>query len=177
MKKILMTVAALGGIALFAGDALAASDAYCRNYAQNEVNRYANPVGSAALGCVGGGIIGSLLSNGNGGAVAGGCVAGGATTLVLTDAKRRQIFDQAYNQCRYGNAGPAQPIYAPIPAGSARVKTTANVRSTPQIAPYNIITQVSGGSIVPVTSCNGYGWCSIALGNGSGWIAQSLLQF
>ncbi len=115
MKKLVMTVAALGGVTLFAGNALAASDAYCRSYAQQEVNRYANPVGSAALGCLGGGVIGSLLSNGNGGAIAGGCVAGGATGLVLTDAKRNEIYNQAYWSCRGNGGGPVQPVYDPGP--------------------------------------------------------------
>jgi hypothetical protein len=178
MNKIVTTIAALGGVALFAGNAMAASDAYCRSYANNEVNKYANPVGSAAVGCLAGGVLGSLLSNGNGGAIAGGCVAGGAGGLVLTDAKRNEIYQQAYWSCR-GTAPPkAQPIYVPqIPAGSAYVKTTANLRSTPEVNPYNKVGTAPGGSILPITSCNGYGWCTTPFSGGSVWIAQSVLSF
>jgi hypothetical protein len=182
MNKIVTTIAALGGVALFAGNAMAASDSYCRNYANQQVNRYANPVGAAAGGCIVGGVLGSLLSNGNGGAIAGGCVAGGAGGLVLTDQKRNEIFQQAYWSCRNNGAGPGpqpQPIYAPsIPAGSALVKQTANMRSSPEVNPYNVVGSLPGGSIVAVTSCNGYGWCAVAPGNGmSAWVSQSLLRF
>lgn len=180
MNKIVTTIAALGGVALFAGNALAASDAYCRSYANNEVNKYANPVGAAAGGCLVGGVLGSLLSNGQAGSIAGGCVAGGAGGLILTAEKRQEIYNQAYWSCRGTGPGPQpQPIYAPsIPAGSALVKQTANMRSTPEVNPYNIVGSLPGGSIVPVTSCNGYGWCTVAPGGGmSAWVSQSLLKF
>jgi hypothetical protein len=179
MNKVMMTVAALGGIGLFAGNALAASDSYCRSYANNEVNRYANPVGTAVGGCVVGGILGSLLSNGNGGAVAGGCVAGGATGLVLTDQKRSEIFNTAYWSCMNKGGQKPQQIYAPqpVPAGSAYVKQTANLRSTPQITPYNVVGQLPGGVVVPIISCDGGGWCATPYGGGSAWVSQSLLSF
>ena len=178
MNKIVTTAAALGGIALFAGNAMAASDSYCRSYAQNEVNKYANPVGAAAGGCIVGGVLGSLLSNGNGGAIAGGCVAGGAGGIVLTEQKRQEIFNQAYWSCK-GTRPQPQPIYAPsVPAGSAYVKQTANLRSTPEVNPYNIVGQLPGGSVVAITSCNGAGWCTTPWGPGSSaWVSQSLLQF
>ena len=182
MNKFVSTIAALGGVALFAGNAMAASDAVCRNYAQNEVNKYANPVGAAAGGCIVGGVLGSLLSNGNGGAIAGGCVAGGAGGLVLTDAKRNEIYNQAYWSCRNDGSGPKPkpvPIYQPsIPAGSAYVKTTANLRSTPEVNPYNVVGQMPGGVVTPVLSCNGLRWCVVPTsGGGQAWISQSLLQF
>jgi len=181
MNKIVTTIAAIGGVALFAGNAMAASDSYCRSYANNEVNKYANPVGAAAGGCLVGGVLGSLLSNGNGGAIAGGCVAGGAGGIVLTEQKRNEIFQQAYWSCKGSAPPPAQPIYAPqpIPAGSAYVKQSANLRSSPEVNPYNKLGTAPGGSILQITSCNGYGWCTTPFAGPGGvaWIAQSVLSF
>jgi hypothetical protein len=121
MMKTLLTAATLAAGLGMAGQAAAAnSAAYCNQYATNYMKHYSSPVGSAAVGCGVGAVLGSLLSKGNGGAAVGGCVAGGATGLVLSDAKRRQLYDAAFNDCMYGSGGGSQQVYygpGPAPTG------------------------------------------------------------
>jgi hypothetical protein len=117
MKKLLVTAAALGGVTLFAGNALAASDYQCRIYAQQQADQYA-PNGQ---GAVAGGLLGALggaaiagISGGNAGTGAivggvGGAVVGGAAN----QGNRQQIFNNAYWSCRNGGTVQAQPIYDP----------------------------------------------------------------
>jgi len=122
MKAVLPALAFLGVVAIGAESASAASPAYCAQYAQNQVYRYSHPVGSAAIGCGVGALAMNLLSHGNGAATAGGCAVGGVTGFAMSDAKRREIYDQAYNQCLYSGPPPAyvapvygQPVYAQPP--------------------------------------------------------------
>lgn len=119
MKKFLMAATAVGGIALFAGNALAASDYECRGYAQQQADAYA-PNGQ---GAVAGGLLGALggaaiagISGGNAGtgAIAGG-VGGAVIGGVGNQQKRQDVYNQAYWDCM--NAGrrgpPPQPVYDP----------------------------------------------------------------
>jgi hypothetical protein len=122
MKAVLPALALLGVVAIGADSASAGSPAYCDQYAQNQVYKYSHPVGSAAIGCGVGALAMNLLSHGNGAATAGGCAVGGVTGFAMSDAKRREIYDQAYNQCLYSGAPPAyvapvhpQPVYAQPP--------------------------------------------------------------
>jgi hypothetical protein len=122
MKKILATAAMMAGLGLIAGEAAAAnSAAYCNTVATNYVNNYTHPLGSAAVGCGVGALLGQVLTNGNGAAVAGGCAAGAGTGLVLSNAKRQQLFNDAFNDCMYGGGGGGgsqQVVYGPGPAPS-----------------------------------------------------------
>lgn len=117
MKTMLATVAVMGALAMVAGEAAAKSAAQCNAYANQAVQNATHPVGSAIVGCGLGALAGQLLTNGNGGAVIGGCAAGGATGLILSDAKRQQIYNAAFNDCMYGGGGqPQQVYYGPGPA-------------------------------------------------------------
>jgi hypothetical protein len=116
MKTIIAAAALMGGLAMAASEASAASAAYCNQVATNYMKQYSHPVGSAAIGCGLGALAGQLLTNGNGGAVLGGCAVGAGTGLVLSDAKRRQLYDQAFNNCMYGGGGGQQVVYGPGPA-------------------------------------------------------------
>ncbi len=118
MKKLMMTVAALGGVTLFAGNALAASDYDCRVYAEQQANAYA-PNGAGAvtgglLGALGGAAIAGISGGNTGtGAIAGG-VGGAVIGGVGNQQNRQQIYNNAYWQCRgKGNYAPAQPVYNP----------------------------------------------------------------
>ena len=104
MKKLMMTVAALGGVTLFAGNALAASDYDCRVYAEQQANAYA-PNGAGAvtgglLGALGGAAIAGISGGNTGtGAIAGG-VGGAVIGGVGNQQNRQQIYNNAYWQCR-----------------------------------------------------------------------------
>lgn len=116
MKKMLVTAALMAGLAMVAGEASAKNSAsYCNQVATDYMKQYSHPLGSAALGCGLGALAGQLLTNGNGGAVLGGCAVGAGTGLVLSDAKRRQLYDNAFDNCMYGG-GSQQVIYGPGPA-------------------------------------------------------------
>src|SRR5665213_4495978 len=97
MKTLITTIALVAGLVASADSAMAKSAAYCAGAAQNAVDGATHPAGSALLGCGAGALLGQVLTNGNGGAVIGGCAAGGATGLILSDAKRQQIYNDAYN--------------------------------------------------------------------------------
>jgi hypothetical protein len=123
MKKLLMAAAALGGVVLFAGNALAASEYQCRAYAQQQADAYA-PNGQ---GAVAGGLLGALggaaiagISGGNAGtgAIAGG-VGGAVIGGVGNQQNRQQIYNQAYWSCMGSAPQPAQPVYdaGPPPPG------------------------------------------------------------
>ena len=179
MKRLITTVALVAGLVAIAGDASAKSAAYCNQVAQNAVDTYTHPAGSALLGCGAGALLGQVLTNGKGAAVIGGCAAGGATGLILSDAKRQEVYSEAYNNCMYGSGyvPPPQPMYAPPPppppSGTATVSSTANVRSGPGVG-YPIITQVYGGTVVSIGQCTP-GWCAVGVPGASGWISRSLL--
>ena len=147
MNRILTTVViGCGLVAAATGEAAAASAAYCNQVAQNAVQTYTHPVGNAALGCIAGGALGSLLTKGNGGGVGVGCVAGAGTALVLTNSQRKKIYDDAYYNCMGSYPAPApypapmaQPIPAgPPPSGSATVYQSLNVRQGPDTS-YGIV--------------------------------------
>jgi hypothetical protein len=118
MKKLVLAAAAVGGVTLFAGNALAATDYQCRVYAQQQADAYA-PNGQ---GAVAGGLLGALggaaiagITGGNAGTGAivggvGGAVVGGAAN----QGNRQQIFNNAYWACRNGSSS-VQPIYDPGP--------------------------------------------------------------
>ncbi len=121
-----------------------------------------------------------MLTNGNGGAVAGGCIAGGATGLVLSDSKRQKLYNQAYYDCmNKGGAKPIlqpQPVVAgPPPSGQAVVTTNLNVRTQPYgSAP--VIGVLPQYSTVGVMSCTP-GWCQVDVSGGPGWASRSYLSF
>ena len=123
MKKLLMAAAALGGVVLFAGNALAASEYQCRSYAQQQADTYApNGQGAVAgglLGALGGAAIAGIAGGNAGtGAIAGG-VGGAVIGGVDNQQKRQQIYNQAYWSCMGSAPPPAQPIYdaGPPPPG------------------------------------------------------------
>ncbi len=116
MKKLLMAATALGGVALFAGNALAASDYQCRAYAQQQADAYAPTGQGLVVGGVLGAITGGLIAGSTGGnagtgaaiGAGGGAIAGGA----INQQKRHEVYNQAYWQCMGGQPQP-QPIYDP----------------------------------------------------------------
>jgi hypothetical protein len=116
MKKLLLAATALGGVALFAGNALAASEYQCRAYAQQQADAYA-PTGQGAvtgglLGALGGAAIAGISGGNTGtGAIAGG-VGGAVIGGVGNQQKRQEIYNQAYWSCM-GSAPQPQPIYDP----------------------------------------------------------------
>ena len=123
MKKLLMAVTAVGGVMLFAGNAFAASEYQCRNYAQSQADAYAPTgqglVAGGLIGAIGGGLIAGATGGnaGTGAAIGGvgGAVVGGAAN----QQKRQEIYNQAYWSCM-GSAPPrAQPVYdmGPPPPG------------------------------------------------------------
>jgi hypothetical protein len=182
--KIVITSAILaaGVMAGAAGSAYAASSAYCAQQAQYAVNTYTHPLGSAAVGCVAGGILGNILSKGNGGATAGGCAAGAATGLVLSASKRQQIYNDAYYQCMGSYPTPApQPVYAqPMPAGpppsdTATVYVQVNVRSGPGTQ-YATVFTLTPYSNFPVSQCTP-SWCMVGDSNQYGWASRKYLFF
>lgn len=193
MNKILTTAAVAFGLVAIATQASAASKAqYCGKQADDAVFAATHPVGKAAVGCVAGGILANILSQGNAGATAGGCVAGGATVLVLTAPERQRIRDDAFNRCMYGSTQPAyvqpsyqQPVVQPIatfppPSGSAAVYSSLNVRNGPG-PNYGKIFGLQPNTVVPVSACavgtNGKNWCMVGIPGGSGWAAQDYLFF
>ena len=122
MKKLLMAAAAVGGVVLFAGQALAASDYECRSYAQQQADAYApNGQGAVAgglLGALGGAAIAGIAHGNVGtGALAGG-VGGAVVGGVGNQANRRDIYDRAYWSCMNSGrraAPPPAPVYDPGP--------------------------------------------------------------
>jgi hypothetical protein len=124
MKKLLMAATALGGVVLFAGNALAASEYQCRAYAQQQADAYApNGQGALAGGLLGAGA-GALIAGIGHGNVGTGALVGGAGGAVIggvgNQQKRQDIYNQAYWSCM--GSGPAvapQPIYdaGPPPPG------------------------------------------------------------
>ncbi len=125
MKNLLIAATALGGIALFAGNAMAASDYECRSYAQSQADQY-NPNGKGALvgGAFGAGL-GAIIAGATGGNAGTGALVGGAGGAVLGGAanqqQRQDVYDRAYRDCMDNSrSGPApQPIYdmGPPPRG------------------------------------------------------------
>ena len=180
MKTLFTTAIVAATVAFSAGSAYAASSAYCSQVATNYVNNYTHPAGAAVAGCVGGGIIANLLTKGNGAATGAGCVAGGATGLVLSDAKRKQLYNQAYWDCM-NKGGPApvlqpQPVVAgPPPSSQAVVTVDLNVRMQPYgSAP--VIGVLPQYSTVGVIQCTP-GWCEVDVSGGPGWSSRSYLSF
>jgi len=180
-KAITSAILGAGLIAVAAGSAQAASSAYCAQVAQATVDRYTHPVGNTVLGCVGGGVIGNLLSGGKGGATAGGCAAGAATGFVLSNVQRKKVYNEAYLNCMgSGGPPPPTPVYAPAPpgpppSGFASVYVSLNVRSGPG-GGYPVVYTLSPNTVVPVSQCGG-GWCLVGDANLSGWAAQKYLFF
>ncbi len=119
MKNLLMAATAVGGMVLFAGNALAASDYQCRSYAQQQADAYAPTgqglVAGGILGAIGGGLIAGATGGnaGTGAAIGagGGAIVGGAAN----QQKRQEIYNQAYYDCMNGGPPPVQPIYDPGP--------------------------------------------------------------
>ncbi len=119
MKKFLMAATALGGVALFASNAMAASEYECRAYAQSEADHYA-PNGKGALvgGAFGAGL-GAIIAGATGGNAGTGALVGGAGGAVLGGAanqdERQRVYRDAYYRCM--NSGPApQRVYDAPPA-------------------------------------------------------------
>ena len=126
MKKLLMAATALGGIALFAGNAFAASDYECRAYAQDQADA-SNPNGQGAvtgglLGALGGAAIAGIAHGNVGtGAIAGG-VGGAVIGGVGNQDARQRVYQRAYWDCMNSGRGPRyapQPVYdaGPPPPG------------------------------------------------------------
>ena len=116
MKNLLMAAAAIGGVMLFAGNALAASQYECQSYAQSQADAYA-PTGKGALvgGAFGAGL-GAIIAGATGGNAGTGAIAGGVGGAVLGGAanqsERQRIYNEAYWNCM--NSGPAPaPVYDP----------------------------------------------------------------
>lgn len=186
MNKIVTSaILAAGLIAGAAESAYAKSSAYCAQQAQYAVDTYTHPLGSAAVGCVAGGILGNILSKGNGGATAGGCAAGAATGLVLSASKRQQIYNDAYYQCM--GSYPTQPQYVPQPvyapqpvagpppSGQATVYVQVNVRSGPGTQFATIFTLAPYQNF-PVSQCTP-SWCMVGDSNQYGWASRKYLFF
>jgi hypothetical protein len=124
MKKLLVAVAALGGVALFAGNAFAASDYQCRGYAQQQADAYAPNGKGALVGGVFGAGLGAIIAGATGGNAGTGALVGGAGGAVVGGAanqqNRQDVYNQAYWQCmNSGQQAPVQPIYdeGPPPPG------------------------------------------------------------
>ena len=142
MKKLMMTVAALGGVTLFAGNALAASDYDCRVYAEQQANAYA-PNGAGAvtgglLGALGGAAIAGISGGNTGtGAIAGG-VGGAVIGGVGNQQNRQQIYNNAYWQCRGKATTPrlsrcttrAPRLPATASSGGCRLVRRSTIRSS-----------------------------------------------
>jgi hypothetical protein len=182
MKAYITMAALAAGLAIPATTAaMAASPSYCAQVAQNAVNTYTHPAGSAAVGCGVGAALGAILTRGNGGAAIGGCVAGGATGLVISDAKRKQIYDAAYYDCMSNGGPPPRPAYAqpvvagPPPSSTAMVTVQLNVRVNPDPnAPVlGVLPQYSTVSVGPCTP----GWCTVNTSGGQGWASRKFLSF
>jgi hypothetical protein len=114
MKKLMMAAAAVGGVVLFAGNALAASDYECRVYAQQQADTYAPTgqglVAGGLLGAIGGGLIeGATGGNAGTGAAIGG-VGGAVVGGAANQQNRQEIYNQAYWSCMNGGPQPA-PVY------------------------------------------------------------------
>ena len=179
MKTSITTIALVAGLVAGADSAMAKSASYCAGVAQNAVEGATHPAGSALLGCGAGALLGQVLTNGNGGAVIGGCAAGGATGLILSDSKRQQIYNDAYNDCMGNQANQSGP--PPAPSGGAYWSASAttpygsssNVRSGPGTS-FPIVDQLPAGTNVGVGKCIPSGWCKIGEHQ---WISQSLLTF
>jgi uncharacterized protein YgiM (DUF1202 family) len=179
MKTLFTTAIVAATVAFSGGSAYAASSAYCAQVAQNYVNNYTHPAGAAVAGCVGGGLLMNIITKGNGAATGAGCVAGGATGLVLSDAKRKQLYDQAYYDCmNKGGAKPVlqpTPVAGPPPSGTAVVTVQLNVRTGPSTA-NPVIGVLPQYSTVGVIACTP-GWCQVDVTGGPGWASRSYLSF
>lgn len=160
MKKLMLTVVAIGGIAAFAGSALAGSDYECRIYAQQQADAY-NPTGKGAvtgglLGALGGaGIAGISGGNVGTGAIAGG-VGGAVIGGVANQNQRQQIYNNAYWSCRNGPGG--TPAYNP---GTAPPGCGQQWWMQQCAAKYNSF-QWSGPNACQFKGYDGYWhWCSV----------------
>ncbi len=186
MKNLLVaTAAVLSGLTLAAGSASAATPYECESYAQ-QVAEQQYPTGGGAIG---GGLVGGFLGAGiaaaTGGNVGVGAGIGAGAGLVVGSsawqAKKKQAHDLAYSQC-IGNVvyAPA-PVYAPPPVypvggfnGVIYGASVVNIRSGPGTN-YPALGQLYANQGVSVSGCGG-GWCTIVLGNGYGYVAQSLIR-
>ena len=200
MSTILRSAALAAALALAATAASARSPQYCEGVAQQAVDEATHPIGSAAVGCGAGAIIGSLLTNGKAGGVAGGCAIGAGTGLVISDAKRQQIHDDAYYNCMNGGPGaynpppppgaynpPPPPPAAynppPPPPGpwAAHAITIGNPFANVRVSPYQgspVAYKLPYGSQIDVKCAypdQPVGWCKVA--HSSNWIKQSALSF
>jgi len=181
MQKILTTVALAMTTAFVATGAMAHSAQYCENVAQQAVDEATHPVGSAAVGCGAGAIIGSLLTNGNAGGVAGGCALGAGTGLVISDSKRQQVYSEAYNNCMYGSSDGYAPPPPPPAAYQSQWTNQATTMASPYAnvragegAGYPVVYQLNYGTNLNIKRCDDSGWCKLEDDN---WISQSLLRF
>jgi hypothetical protein len=157
----MITVAALAGVALYAGNALAASDYECRIYAQQQADQY-NPTGKGlivggALGALGGAGIAAIAGGNAGtGAIVGG-VAGGTYGGISNQQQRQKVYESAYWSCRNGGAQP-QPVYNP---GTAPPGCGQQYWMQQCAAKYNSF-QWSGPNACQFKGYDGYWhWCSV----------------
>jgi hypothetical protein len=177
MKTVFTTAAIVASMMAVASTAYAKD---CAAVAQAAVDAETHPGGSALVGCGIGAGLGAIFGKGNTGSVVGGCAAGGAGGLVLSAAKAKKIYDQAYAACQYGNGGSQQVNYTTFPAPSSTANTpystSVNVRSGPG-KNFAVTEKLPANTTVSVGVCASTGWCQVGGYSGPGWVSQSLLTF
>ena len=184
MKKLITLIVAAAAIVSTAGAAWADKVSYCQNYAEQQVQAATHPVASTAIGCGIGAGVASLLSNGNGGAIAGGCVAGGAGGAILSLDKQQKIRDAAFSSCMNQNGGGApapapvafQTFAPPSPTAVTPLTHAVNLRAGPDTS-NAVLESVPANTTVNVALCSNTGWCQAQTPTNTGWISKSLLSF
>ena len=178
MKTLFTTVIAAAALAMVSVGAYAKD---CNAYAQAAVDAQTHPLGSAAVGCGVGLALGTIFGKGKNAQI-GGCAAGAGTGVVLSAAKAKTIYDNAYAQCINGGGGNyvSAPSYStfPPPSSSANTpySTSVNVRNGPGTQ-FGVREHLPPNTTVTVAVCSNNGWCQIGGYTGPGWVSQSLLNF
>jgi len=184
MKKLFTLVIAIAAVASTASAAWADKVSYCKNYAEQQVYAATHPVASTAIGCGLGAAAASILTNGNGGAIAGGCAVGGGAGLVISLDKQDKIRQASFQECMSsggGSGGSAAPVTfttfaPPSPTAVTPLDHSVNLRAGPDTT-NAILESVPANSTVNVALCSNTGWCQAQTPTNTGWISKSLLSF
>jgi hypothetical protein len=115
MKRFVGMIAFAGLLALGAGQASAASDWQCQEYAANVANASVNPGQNTIQNGLLGAGVGALIAGATKGNVATGAAIGGGVGIVGTAAanndKWNRKYQKAYYKCMNGGGPAPQPVY------------------------------------------------------------------
>lgn len=185
MKKFAAALVVAAAAMSWASAALADKVSYCQDQAEQAVHAATHPVASTAIGCGIGAGVASLLSNGQGSAIAGGCAVGGAGGFFLSADKQQKIRDETFNNCMASGGGSGGGSPAPVafttfappsPTAVTPLNTTVNLRAGPSTDDA-ILESVPANTTVNASLCSNTNWCQVQTPTNTGWIKRTLLSF